>query len=70
MTRPGEGGPDAAKRFFEDLIHRGQLDTGTAEGTIAALGKNGAARDKRTHKLERTEKGLVLKRVQFQCGGH
>jgi hypothetical protein len=63
-------GANAAKRFLEDLIYRGQLDPGPATGMMAALSAAGTPRENRTHKLERTEKGLVLKRVQFDCCCH
>jgi hypothetical protein len=61
-------GASAAKRFLEDLIHRGRLDAGPATGVVAALSATSSGRDNYTHKLERTDQGLVLKRLHFNCG--
>jgi hypothetical protein len=55
-----------ARHFLEDLIQTGRLDAGSSAGIVGEL--NVSNKQAHTHKLERIGSGLVLKRVQFECG--
>ena len=55
----------AARAFVEDLFRRGRVDTSSA-GAVQATG--GLRPAKRTHEIQREERGLVLARRFFDCG--
>lgn len=79
-------GPDeAARNYVEDLIQLGQIRVTEMRGVgikasamfseeaqlLTELGAGATGSDhKKTHTLENTPDGLVLKRVQFDCGFH
>jgi hypothetical protein len=62
---PVEDATDAARRYLEDLIQLDRIDPGPAKGIVAEL--NRPSRNSKTHKLDPTPQGLVLRRIQFQC---
>ena len=57
---------DAARDFVEDLIQLGRLQPGNAKGIVANMSP--ARTDRYSHTLEQTDKGMVLKRLHFDCG--
>jgi hypothetical protein len=65
----GSAEPSSAERagrcFLEDLIRLGRIDLGDVVGVAAALRAPVGAK---THVLESTPSGQVLKRIYFDCG--
>jgi hypothetical protein len=57
---------DVAREFVGDLIQRGRLQPGNAKGIVANMAP--ARTDRYSHTLEQTDKGVVLKRLHFDCG--
>jgi len=57
----------AARAFVEDLIQRGHID---AEGLGELPGWIAHPHTFKTHRLVRSERGLVLTRILFDCGLH
>jgi hypothetical protein len=55
----------AGRCFLEDLIRLGRVDLTVASGAAAVLR---APSGKKTHVLESTKDGPVLKRIYFDCG--
>jgi hypothetical protein len=60
---------EAAKSFIEDLLRLGRIDVGkpTVRGARAAFALAQPQRRK-THELKRTAEGMVLNRLNFDCG--
>ena len=62
---------EVAHAFVEDLIQLGRIDLRAVQGRIpAGLSTPSEDRPRKTHVVQETSEGLMLKRLHFDCGLH
>jgi hypothetical protein len=62
---------EVAQAFVEDLIQLGRIDLRSVQGAMSAgLSAPSADRPRKTHVVQETPEGLMLKRLHFDCGFH
>ena len=62
---------EVAHAFVEDLIQLGRIDLRAVQGRIpAGLSTPSEDRPRKTHVVQETSEGLMLKRLHFDCGFH
>jgi hypothetical protein len=66
LTSPAHD--QAAKAFMEDLVRLGRVDLKPGVGARPAEVALQHPGRKKTHRLEKTGNGVVLKRIHFDCG--
>jgi hypothetical protein len=62
---------EVAHAFVEDLIQLGRIDLRSVQGRVpAGLSAPSGDRSRKTHVVQETPEGLMLKRLHFDCGFH
>jgi hypothetical protein len=66
MPLPERTAESSAEAFVEDLIQTGRLDISDVETPLSFASDQS---ERKTHKLVRTQNGVALKRLRFDCFG-